>query len=156
MVAYASSDGLSTEFETQETIERVAWGFDPLGKCEQSYKEPIPYSMTARRESSKNMATLIGSSLHGLRSYPAKLETVEREWTRANDLQPVLDKLKKSLEFSRTDPTIQIDPAAQRNVINYERDLTAAIAELSRARSETRMEPTVDPKEVQEILRIFK
>lgn len=97
-VAITSPDGLTTDLETQESIGRVAWSFDPLGKCEQSFKEPIPYSPTARKESSKNMATLIASSLHGLRAYPAKLETVEREWTRANDLKPVLVGAAQSKE----------------------------------------------------------
>jgi hypothetical protein len=149
-VSYASSDGLTTEYEEQEFIERVAWSFDPLARCDQSYKEPVPNSPTARRESSKNMATLIASSLHGLRAYPAKLETVEREWSRANDLEPILLKLKESLAFN------EIDPTAQQNVNNYERELTEAVAELSRALAEGRMESTVDPKEVQEILRIFR
>lgn len=149
-VSYASSDGLTTEYEEQEFIERVAWSFDPLARCDQSYKEPVPYSSTARRESSKNMATLIASSLHSLRTYPAKLETVEREWTRANDLEPILRKLKESLAFN------EIDPTAQQDVKNYERELTEAVAELSRARAEGRLESTVDPREVQEILRIFK
>lgn len=59
-------------------------------------------------------------------------------------------QLKESLAFN------EIDPTAQQNVNNYERELTEAVAELSRARSEGRMESTVDPKEVQEILRIFR
>lgn len=149
-VSFTSSDGLTTEFEEQEVLERVVWSFDPLVKCEQSFREPVVNSPSVRKESSRRMAVLIASSLSNLREYPGKLETVEQVWARANDLQPLLDSLNDRLVFNEDDPT------ARRDVHNYERELTKALVDLGRTKAEGRGEPSVDQAEVKEILRLFR
>lgn len=144
-------DGLTTDWQEQEALYRWSWKFDPLAACEQSYKEPVPNSMIARDESSESMGALIASSLQNLRGYSAKLETVEREWTRANDLELLLLSLQQSLDFN------EIDPTARNNVRSYEQELSEALADLGRAKTEGRIQAaTVNRDEVREILRLFK
>lgn len=148
--ASIDADGLTTDWNTKEVVESSIWHFDPIEKCPRGYTEPVVYSPTARRESSENMATLIASSLQNLRSYPAKLETVEREWSRANDLEILLPPLRERANLSQVDPTIR------KSVRNYERELTEAVAVLEREQAENRIDTTVSPGEVNNILRLFR
>src|SRR4029078_12459865 len=106
--------------------------------------------LAARRESRENMGVLIASSLQRIRGYSAKLETVEREWVRANDLVPLLSTLKENLMFD------QLDPTKRAAVNGYEADLRKAIDQLSQAKSEANFGPLFDPQEVQSILALFR
>lgn len=131
-------------------VDKSVWYFDPSHSCDQSYREPVTNSTLARRESSKRMAILIATSLHSLRSYPTKLEITEREWARANDLELLLNRIKKNLEF------IEADPTTRQSLRGYEEELKKANEYLNRAKSAGRLDINVNSREVREILDIFQ
>jgi hypothetical protein len=150
MVAEENRDSLSSVSNGTEILESAAWHFDPLTKCEPSYLAPVANSSQARNESRENMAGLVASSLNNLRSYPQKLEVVEREWTRANDLRPILTNIKNTLGFNDIDPTVR------KNVRSYEEWLTKAINDLSRAKAEGKINTAISPGEIRNVLAIFR
>jgi hypothetical protein len=134
---------------TEEALETVHWIFDPRAKCEQSYREPVPNSAAARRESGRRLAALIAVSLQSLRRYPAKLAAVELNWSQANDADATLSDLQDRL-------TPGAEPATRALILRQEEALGRLDTALDSTRPEAGATPETSPQEIDAILACFR